>query len=160
MYSKLISDHVIYLVLYVDDMLLIGNNKEIIQNVKTQLSSKFDMKDLLAANSIFLIFPKSFLHPICLLKTNHCRIFATRLLFYSCDNYNSISIHFSQLKVWKPIYRYLDCRSLLLIPWKTLYHWFITWLQRLFQTMSISFWLRKSIYKPLSMKIYWLHLVL
>jgi hypothetical protein len=29
-YFKLIGDHLIYLVLYVDDMLLIGNNKEII----------------------------------------------------------------------------------------------------------------------------------
>jgi hypothetical protein len=29
-YFKLIGDHFIYLVLYVDDMLLIGNNKEII----------------------------------------------------------------------------------------------------------------------------------
>jgi hypothetical protein len=45
-YFKLIGDHLIYLVLYVDDMLLIGNNKEIIQDVKTQLSSKFDMKYL------------------------------------------------------------------------------------------------------------------
>jgi hypothetical protein len=51
-YSKLIGDHLIYLVLYVDDMLLIGNNKEIIQDVKTQLSSKFDMKDLGASNFI------------------------------------------------------------------------------------------------------------
>jgi hypothetical protein len=34
-YFKLIGDHFIYLVLYVDDMLLIGNNKEIIQDVKT-----------------------------------------------------------------------------------------------------------------------------
>jgi hypothetical protein len=51
-YLKLIGDHFIYLVLYVDDMLLIGNNKEIIQDVKTQLSSKFDMKDLGAANFI------------------------------------------------------------------------------------------------------------
>ena len=33
-------------------MLLIGNNKEIIQDVKTQLSSKFDMKDLGASNFI------------------------------------------------------------------------------------------------------------
>jgi uncharacterized protein (DUF2249 family) len=31
---------------------LIGKNKEIIQDVKTQLSSKFDMKDLGAANFI------------------------------------------------------------------------------------------------------------
>jgi hypothetical protein len=49
-YFKLIGDHLIYLVLYVYDMLLIGNNKEIIEDVKTQLSSKFDMKDLGASN--------------------------------------------------------------------------------------------------------------
>ena len=51
-YFKLIDDRVIYLVLYVDDMLLVGNDKEIIQDLKTQLSSKFDMKDLGAANYI------------------------------------------------------------------------------------------------------------
>jgi hypothetical protein len=51
-YFKLIGDNLIYLVLYVDDMLLIENNKEIIQDVKTQLSSKFDMKDLSASNFI------------------------------------------------------------------------------------------------------------
>jgi hypothetical protein len=51
-YFKLIGDHFIYLVLYVDDMLLIGNNKDIIQDVKTQLSSKFDMKDLSASSFI------------------------------------------------------------------------------------------------------------
>jgi hypothetical protein len=51
-YFKLIGDHLIYLVLYVDDMLLIGNNKDIIQDVKTQLSSKFDMKDIGASNFI------------------------------------------------------------------------------------------------------------
>ena len=51
-YFKLIDDHLIYVVLYVDDMLMIGNNKEIIQDVKTQLSSKFDMKDLDDSNFI------------------------------------------------------------------------------------------------------------
>ena len=51
-YFKLIGDRVIYLALYVDDMLLIGNDKEIIQDLKTQLLSKFDMKDLGAANYI------------------------------------------------------------------------------------------------------------
>ena len=35
-----------------DDMLLVGNDKEIIQDLKTQLSSKFDMKYLSAANYI------------------------------------------------------------------------------------------------------------
>ena len=51
-YFKLIGDSVIYVVLYVDDMLLVGNDKEIIQDLKTKLSSKFDMKDLGAANYI------------------------------------------------------------------------------------------------------------
>src|ERR1700733_8950350 len=51
-YFKLIGDRVIYLVLYVDDMLLVGNDKEIIQDLKTQFSSKFDMKDIGAANYI------------------------------------------------------------------------------------------------------------
>jgi hypothetical protein len=51
-YFKLIGDHLIYLVLYVDGMLLVGNNKEVIQDVKTQLSSKFDMRYLGAANFI------------------------------------------------------------------------------------------------------------
>ena len=53
LYFKLIGGRVIYLVLYVDDMLLVGNDKEIIQDLKTQLSSKFDMKDICAANYIF-----------------------------------------------------------------------------------------------------------
>ena len=51
-YFKLIGDRVIYLILYVDDMLLVGNDKEITQYLKSQLSSKFDMKDLGAANYI------------------------------------------------------------------------------------------------------------
>ena len=51
-YFKLIGDHLIYFVLYVDDMFFIRNNKEIIQDVKTQLSLKFDMKDLGATNFI------------------------------------------------------------------------------------------------------------
>ena len=52
-YFELIGDRVIYLVLYVDDMLLVGNDKEFIQDLKTHFSSKFDMKDLDAANYIF-----------------------------------------------------------------------------------------------------------
>jgi hypothetical protein len=51
-YFKLIGDHLIYLVLYVDDMVLIGNKKETIRDVETQLSSKFYMKDLDASNFI------------------------------------------------------------------------------------------------------------
>ena len=51
-YFRLICDHIIYLVLYVDDMLLIVNYKEIIQDLKIQLFSKFDMKDIGAENYI------------------------------------------------------------------------------------------------------------
>ena len=42
----------IYVVLYVDDMLLVGNNMEVIKEVKMHLSFKFDVKDLDAANLI------------------------------------------------------------------------------------------------------------
>jgi hypothetical protein len=52
LYFKLIGDDLIYLVLYVDEMLLIGKNKKIIQDVKNQLSSEFDMKDFDASNFI------------------------------------------------------------------------------------------------------------
>jgi hypothetical protein len=38
-------------VLYVDDM-LVGNNMDVMKEVKSQLSSIFDMKDLSAANFI------------------------------------------------------------------------------------------------------------
>ena len=38
-YFKLLVHHVICLVLYVDDMLLVGNDKEIIQDLKTHLCS-------------------------------------------------------------------------------------------------------------------------
>ena len=52
LYYKQVGEHFIYVVLYVDDMLLDGNNMEVIKEVKSQLSSKFDMKDLGATNLI------------------------------------------------------------------------------------------------------------
>jgi hypothetical protein len=45
-YSKEEGRNFIYVALYVDDMLLIGNSMDAIKEVKKQLSSKFDMKDL------------------------------------------------------------------------------------------------------------------
>ena len=51
-YSKQVGDHFINIVLYVDDMLLIGNSKDVIKEVKSQLSSKFDMKYLSVAKFI------------------------------------------------------------------------------------------------------------
>ena len=51
-YSKEEYGCFIYVTLYVDDMLLIGNNMDAIKEVKKQLSSKFYMKDLGAMNFI------------------------------------------------------------------------------------------------------------
>ena len=38
--------------LYVDEMLLVGNNMRVIKEVKMKLSSKFEMKDLDVSNLI------------------------------------------------------------------------------------------------------------
>ena len=51
-YSKQVGDHFINIVLYVDDIFFIGNNKYVIKEVNSQLSSKFDTKDIGAAKFI------------------------------------------------------------------------------------------------------------
>jgi hypothetical protein len=51
-YSKQLGNHLIYVVLYVEGMLLVGNDMNVIKEVESQLSSKFDMKDLDVANFI------------------------------------------------------------------------------------------------------------
>jgi hypothetical protein len=51
-YSKQVGNNLIYVVLYVDDMLLLRNNMDVIKKVKLQRSSKFYMKYLSATNFI------------------------------------------------------------------------------------------------------------
>ena len=51
-YCKQVSNHFIYVVLYVDEMFLVRNNIHLINEVKLQLSSKFNIKDLGATNLI------------------------------------------------------------------------------------------------------------
>ena len=51
-YVKRLENVFVILTLYVDDMLLIGNSKELINSVKGLLAAQFDMKDLGAANFI------------------------------------------------------------------------------------------------------------
>jgi hypothetical protein len=51
-YSKEEGGNFIYVELYVDDMLLIENNMNAIKEVKKQLSSKINMKDISATNFI------------------------------------------------------------------------------------------------------------
>lgn len=51
-YFKFDGDHFLVIALYVDDMLFIGKGKGLIAELKSQLSAKFDMKDLGAARHI------------------------------------------------------------------------------------------------------------
>ena len=51
-YKRCSSNVVVFLILYVDDILLIGNDVEILSSVKVWLSGQFDMKDLEEANHI------------------------------------------------------------------------------------------------------------
>jgi len=46
------NDDLTYLLLYVDDMLIVTRNKTHIQKLKAQLKREFDMKDLGDANKI------------------------------------------------------------------------------------------------------------
>ena len=52
MYYKQVNEDFNYVVLYVNDMLLVENNMELVKEVKLKLSSKFNMKDLSVANFI------------------------------------------------------------------------------------------------------------
>ena len=45
-YSKQVGDHFVYVALYVNDMSLVVNNIHLIEELKQQLLSNFDMKDI------------------------------------------------------------------------------------------------------------------
>ena len=45
-YAKIVRNAWIIVCLYVDDMLILGTNIEIIKSTKRMLSNNFDMKDL------------------------------------------------------------------------------------------------------------------
>ena len=51
-YKKSSSNVVVFLVLYVDDILLIGNDVGTLSSIKVQLSTQFDIKDLGEASHI------------------------------------------------------------------------------------------------------------
>ncbi|KAL0455229.1 UNVERIFIED_CONTAM: Retrovirus-related Pol polyprotein from transposon TNT 1-94, partial [Sesamum latifolium] len=52
-YKKISGSSVAYLVLYVDDILLIGNDVKILRDIKAWLSTQFSMKDMGEASYIF-----------------------------------------------------------------------------------------------------------
>ena len=51
-YNKLPGGEYIYLLLYVDDMLIASKNRSTIDKLKKDLSSEFEMKDLGEANKL------------------------------------------------------------------------------------------------------------
>ena len=51
-YKRIQGAKVVFLVLYVDDILLIGNDKKVLSDVKGWLYKQFDMKDLREVNYI------------------------------------------------------------------------------------------------------------
>jgi hypothetical protein len=51
-YIKFVNGSLIYLLLYVDDMLIAAKSKKEIATLKEQLSSEFEMKDLGATRKI------------------------------------------------------------------------------------------------------------
>ncbi|KAL0294752.1 UNVERIFIED_CONTAM: Retrovirus-related Pol polyprotein from transposon TNT 1-94 [Sesamum radiatum] len=51
-YKKISGSSVAYLVLYVDDILLIGNDVKMLENIKAWLSTQFSMKDMGEASYI------------------------------------------------------------------------------------------------------------
>ena len=51
-YKRIQGAVVVFLVLYVDDILLIGNNVEVLSDVKGWLNNQLEMKDLGEANYI------------------------------------------------------------------------------------------------------------
>jgi hypothetical protein len=55
MYSKSSNNSFIILPLYVDDILIDGNNKEMIDTTKRWLSSNFEIKDMGEANYILVV---------------------------------------------------------------------------------------------------------
>ena len=52
LYVRKASSSLTIIGLYVDDLLIAGNNRSEINNIKTDLSRKFEMKDLGEANTI------------------------------------------------------------------------------------------------------------
>ena len=51
-YKKLSRGEYIYLLLYIDDMLIASKNRSVIDKLKKDLSSEFDMKDLGEAKKV------------------------------------------------------------------------------------------------------------
>ena len=45
-YRKILDDKVVFLILYVDEILFIGNDFEMLSKVKIQLATQFQMKNL------------------------------------------------------------------------------------------------------------------
>ena len=89
MYYKKVGEHFIYVVLYVDDTLLVGNNMEVVKEVKMNPSSKFNVKDLSSSNLILGME----------IKINH----ADRNIWLNQRKYIETILHRFNMQECKPI---------------------------------------------------------
>ncbi|GJW95624.1 retrovirus-related pol polyprotein from transposon TNT 1-94 [Tanacetum coccineum] len=76
-FKRFRNDNFILLLLYVDDMLIAGLNKDRINKLKAQLAREFEMKDLGPANKILRISEKFNVRDD-LYKTRHCTCSGSR----------------------------------------------------------------------------------
>lgn len=88
-YYKKVGEHFIYVVLYVDDTLLVGNNMEVVKEVKMNPSSKFNVKDLSSSNLILGME----------IKINH----ADRNIWLNQRKYIETILHRFNMQECKPI---------------------------------------------------------
>lgn len=82
-YVKNTQNGYILLCLYVDDMLIIGSNKDMIKQTKSMLSGKFDMKDLGTANVILGIKITRYSEGIILSQAHYAENILERFKKYS-----------------------------------------------------------------------------
>ncbi|CAM8885204.1 unnamed protein product [Rhodiola kirilowii] len=104
-FKRLENDSVIYLLLYVDDMILACNNMKAITNLKEQLATNFEMKDLGAAKKILgmQIMRDRKLGTLFLCQTNYLKKVVER---FDMENAKPVSIpvagHFKLCKNQEP----------------------------------------------------------
>ena len=88
-YSKCEPDHTVVMCLYVDDILIIGTNLEIISETKKYLSSNFKMKDLGEVDTILGIKVKRTDSQISLSQSHYIEKVLTKFQHLNIKEYNT-----------------------------------------------------------------------
>ena len=93
-YTKIVGNACIIVCLYVDDMMILGTNIEVIESTKRMLSNNFDMKDLGVADVILGIKIKRTLDGISLFQSHYVDKMIERFKEYRIkENTNHFLLH-------------------------------------------------------------------